>query len=146
MTNGFDFVDKKRAKCEVLKISVPLFPDLLYSKLMIETRKIRKFSPAIKAGRVVSNNAASTQPPIQLLNLMNKLAVQYDNVHRGQSKSSLLTTEIFELSYDTIAQFINAPSRKNIVLYRNATEAINSVMYSLMTEFKDGDNVVATFM
>src|SRR3989339_1357004 len=116
---------------------------LLY---MMDTKKIRKFFPAIKAGRIVSNNAASTQIPIQLLDLQKKLAVQYDNVHRGQSESSLLTTKEFEASYDTIAQFIGAPSRKNIVLYRNTTEAINSVMYSLMTEFKDGDNVVTTFM
>jgi len=113
---------------------------------MINTERIRKFFPAIKAGRIISNNAASTQSPVQLLNLLDDLVVQYDNVHRGQSKSSLLTTEKFESSYDTIAQFINAPSRKNIILYRNATEAINSVMYSLMTEFRDGDNVVTTFM
>ena len=113
---------------------------------MINTKVIRKYFPAIKAGRIVSNNAASTQIPIQLLGLLKKLVVQYDNVHRGQSRSSLLTTEKFESSYDTIAQFIGAPSRKNIILYRNATEAINAVMYSLMTEFRDGDNVVTTFM
>ncbi|MCX6786125.1 MAG: aminotransferase class V-fold PLP-dependent enzyme [Candidatus Komeilibacteria bacterium] len=113
---------------------------------MIETKKIRRFFPAIKAGRVVSNNAASTQVPIQLLKLLEQLVIQYDNIHRGQSRSSLLTTERFESSYDTIAQFIGAPSRKNIILYRNTTEAINSVMYSLMTEFKDGDNIVTTFM
>ncbi len=113
---------------------------------MIKTQKIRKFFLAINSGRTVSNNAASTQVPIQLLNLLKKLIVQYDNVHRGQSAASLLTTERFEASYDTIAQFINAPSKRNIILYRNATEAINSVMYSLMTEFKDGDNVVTTLM
>jgi cysteine desulfurase/selenocysteine lyase len=113
---------------------------------MIETQKIRKFFPAINSGRIVSNNAASTQVPVQLLDLFEKLIVQYDNVHRGQSSASLLTTARFEASYDTIAQFIGAPSKKNIILYRNATEAINSVMYSLMTEFKDGDNVVTTFM
>jgi len=113
---------------------------------MINTQKIRKFFPAIKAGRIISNNAASTQIPIQLLDLLKDITVQYDNVHRGQSQSSILTTERFESSYDTIAQFIGAPSRKNIILYRNTTEAINSVMYSLMTEFKDGDNVVTTFM
>ncbi len=113
---------------------------------MLDTKKIRKFFPAIQSGRIVSNNAASTQVPVQLLDLLKKLVVQYDNVHRGQSQSSLLTTAEFEASYDTIAQFIGAPSRKNIVLYRNTTEAINSVMYSLMTEFKDGDNVVTTFM
>lgn len=113
---------------------------------MINTKKIRKFFPAIKSGRIISNNAASTQVPIQLLNLLKKLIVQYDNVHRGQSQSSMLTTERFESSYDTIAQFIGATSRENIILYRNATEAINSVMYSLMTEFRDGDNLVTTFM
>ncbi len=113
---------------------------------MIDTQKIRKFFPAIKAGRIVSNNAASTQCPIQLLDLLKKLIVQYDNVHRGQSRSSLLTTREFEFSYDTIAQFVGASSRKNIILYRNTTEAINAVMYSLITEFKDGDNLVTTFM
>lgn len=113
---------------------------------MINTQEIKKFFPAITAGRILSNNAASTQVPVQLVELMNKLIASYDNVHRGQSQSSILTTEKFESSYDTIAQFIGAPSRKNIILYRNTTEAINSVMYSLLTEFKDGDNVVTTFM
>lgn len=113
---------------------------------MVNARKIRKFFPAIRAGRIVSNNAASTQTPIQLLNLLKKLVAQYDNVHRGQSRPSRVTTEKFEYSYDTIASFVGAPSRKNIILYRNATEAINSVMYSLLTEFRDGDNIVATFM
>ncbi|MFH1781182.1 MAG: aminotransferase class V-fold PLP-dependent enzyme [Patescibacteria group bacterium] len=113
---------------------------------MIRTEEIRDFFPAIKAGRTISNNAASTQIPIQLLDLLQELIVKYDNVHRGQSDSSISTTERFESSYDTIAQFIGAPSRKNIVLCKNTTEAINCVMYSLMTEFKDGDNVVTTFM
>jgi len=113
---------------------------------MINTKKIRKFFPAIKSGRLVSNNAASTQIPVQLLDLFKKLVVQYDNVHRGQSKASLVTTEKFEASYDTIAQFIGAESRKNIILYGNTTEAIDSVMYSLMTEFKDGDNIITTYM
>ena len=31
-------------------------------------------------------------------------------------------------------------------LYRNTTEAINAVMYSLLTEFRDGDNVVTTML
>jgi hypothetical protein len=28
----------------------------------------------------------------------------------------------------------------------NTTEAINAVMYSLLTQFRDGDNVVTTLM
>lgn len=119
---------------------------LLFLYFMLNTNKIRKFFPAIKAGRIVSNNAASTQVPVQLLDLLKKLSVKYDNVHRGQSDASMATTREFEAAYETIAQFINAPSVKNIILYRNTTEAINSVMYSLLTEFKSGDNVVTTLM
>ena len=97
-------------------------------------------------GRVVTNNAASTQPPRALLALFQALAPAYDNVHRGQSDASQITTERFESAYDDIARFIGAPSRRNIVVVRNTTEAHNTVMYSLMSEFRDGDNVVTTMM
>ena len=70
----------------------------------------------------------------------------YENVHRGQSTASRPTTAAFEESYDTIAAWLNAPSRRIIATYRNTTEAINAVMYSLLTEFRDGDNVVTTMM
>src|SRR5262249_15363830 len=55
-------------------------------------------------------------------------------------------TARFEESYDTIAAFIGAPGQASIALYRNATEAINAVMYALLTEFRDGDNVVTTLL
>ena len=98
------------------------------------------------AGRVVTNNAASTQPPRELLQLYQALAPQYENVHRGQSTASQQTTRLFELSYDDIAAFIGAPGRNNLVLVRNTTEAHNAVMYSLLTDFRDGDNIVTTLM
>ena len=97
-------------------------------------------------GRIVTNNAASTQPPRELTELYRSLAPGYENVHRGQSSASVRMTALFEESYDTIARFIGAPSRASIALYRNTTEAINAVMYSLLTEFRDGDNVVTTLM
>ena len=99
-----------------------------------------------RTGRVVTNNAASTQPPRELLDLYRTLAPQYENVHRGQSSASQHTTRAFEAAYDDIARFVGAKSRNNIVVVRNTTEAINAVMYSLLTEFRDGDNVVATSM
>ena len=64
----------------------------------------------------VTNNAASTQPPRELVELFRSLAPDYENVHRGQSEASKLTTALFEDAYDTIAQFINAPSRANIIV------------------------------
>ncbi|MFC7496906.1 MULTISPECIES: aminotransferase class V-fold PLP-dependent enzyme [unclassified Nocardioides] len=97
-------------------------------------------------GRVVTNNAATTQTPRELIDLYRRLSPWYEGVHRGQSTASQRMTERFEESYDTIATWINAPSRRTIATYRNTTEAINAVMYSQLSEFRDGDNVVTTLM
>ena len=112
----------------------------------VDVHAIREHFAFPALGRIVTNNAASTQPPSELLALYRSLAPGYENVHRGQSSASQEMTARFEQSYDTIAQFIGAPGRASIALYRNATEAINAVMYSLLTEFRDGDNVVTTMM
>ncbi len=97
-------------------------------------------------GRVVTNNAATSQTPRELIDLYRRLSPWYESVHRGQSAASQRMTTEFEESFDTIATWINAPSRRCVATYRNTTEAINAVMYSLLTEFRDGDNVVTTLM
>ena len=112
----------------------------------LDVQAIRRHFAFPELGRIVTNNAASTQPPRELVALYQSLAPGYENVHRGQSSASQQMTALFEESYDTIAQFIGAPGRASIALYRNTTEAINAVMYSLLTEFRDGDNVVTTMM
>jgi len=112
----------------------------------LDVHRIRSHFDFVATGRVVTNNAASTQPPRELIDLYARLIPWYDNVHRGQSAASRRTTEAFESSYDTFAAWLNAPSRRTIATYRNTTEALNAVMYSLMTEFRDGDNVVTTML
>jgi cysteine desulfurase / selenocysteine lyase len=113
---------------------------------VLDVERIRRHFPFVAAGRVVTNNAASTQPPRELLDLYARLTPWYENVHRGQSTASRRTTAAFESSYDTFAAWLNAPDRRSIAIYRNTTEAINAVMYSLLTEFRDGDNVVTTML
>jgi cysteine desulfurase/selenocysteine lyase len=112
----------------------------------LDVDQVRSHFDFVRMGRVVTNNAASTQPPRELVELYRELVPWYENVHRGQSLASRRTTELFESSYDTIASWLNAPGRQTIATYRNATEAINAVMYSLLTEFRDGDNVVTTLL
>ena len=112
----------------------------------LDVRAVRRHFDFPATGRVVTNNAATTQPPRELVDLYRSLVPGYESVHRGRSSASRRTTELFESSYDTVAAWLNAPSRRNVVMCRNATEAINSVMYSLLTEFRDGDNVVTTMM
>jgi cysteine desulfurase/selenocysteine lyase len=112
----------------------------------VDVHAVREHFTFPRRGRIVTNNAASTQPPRELVALYRSLAPGYENVHRGQSSASQEMTALFEESYDTIARFVGAPGRASISLYRNTTEAINAVMYSLLTEFRDGDNVVTTTM
>jgi cysteine desulfurase/selenocysteine lyase len=107
---------------------------------------VRSHFDFVGLGRTVTNNAASTQPPRVLLDRLGAHVREYENVHRGQSSASRATTERFESAYDTIARWLNAPSRRNIATYRNTTEANNAVMYQLLTELRDGDNVVTTML
>jgi hypothetical protein len=94
----------------------------------VDVRAIRRHFTFPEAGRIATNNAASTQPPRELLALYRSLAPGYENVHRGQSTASQQMTALFEESYDTVAEFIGAPGRASIALYRNTTEVINAVI------------------
>lgn len=114
---------------------------------LLQPSSIREHFPAIMKGkRICTNNAATTQIPQELLDMSRELYSQYDNVHRGQSSASIRITEKFEEAYKKIAAFIGSKDWRNVLLYRGTTEAINAVMYSLMTEFEDGDNIVTTHM
>ena len=70
---------------------------------MLDVEQIRRHFEFPATGRVVTNNAASTQPPREPLGLYRSLAPWYENVHRGQSSASQRMTAMFEESYDTIA-------------------------------------------
>ena len=65
-----------------------------------------------KGSRIVTNNAATTQTPVDLLKMHTALARDYENVHRGQSRASRKMTGMLEDSYTTIAGFLNAPEGK----------------------------------
>ena len=112
----------------------------------LDVERFRSHFDFPATGRVVTNNAATSQTPRELIDLYRRLSPWYESVHRGQSAASQRMTTEFEESFDTIATWVNAPSRRCIATYRNTTEAINAVMYSLLTEFRDGDNVVTTLM
>ena len=112
----------------------------------LDVDRIRGHFDLARSGRIVTNNAASTQPPRQLLDLYRSLTPQYENVHRGQSAASQHHHRALRGVLRHDRDWVNAPSRRSIATYRNTTEAHNAVMYSLLTEFRDGDNVVTTML
>ena len=114
----------------------------LFAYAWFLTKRTRR--PAM-AGSVSTNRSFPMENRV-LLDLHHALAPQYENVHRGQSSASQCATWRFEAAYDDIARFVGAKSRNSIGVVRNTTEAHNAVMYSLLTQFRDGDNVVSTLL
>jgi selenocysteine lyase/cysteine desulfurase len=54
----------------------------------IDVHAVRRHFSFPARDRIVLNNAASTQPPRELLALYQSLGPDYENVHRGQSSAS----------------------------------------------------------
>src|SRR6185503_17737269 len=72
-------------------------------------------------------------------------AHEYANVHRGVYRLAERATEGFEGARRTVARLLNAPSEKEIVFTRSATEAINLVAYAWgLDNLGPGDVVVIT--
>jgi selenocysteine lyase/cysteine desulfurase len=63
---------------------------------LLDVHGIRKHFAFPAAGRIVTNNAASTQPPRELIELYRSLMPWYENVHRGQSTALQRMTAMFE--------------------------------------------------
>ncbi|MEE2698601.1 MAG: cysteine desulfurase [Pseudomonadota bacterium] len=94
------------------------------------------------------DSGASAQKPQQVINAMSEIFESfYSNVHRGVHWTSQQSTEAFELSRETVAEFINATSNNEVIFTRGATESINLVAHSWARKYlKSGDEVIISHM
>jgi cysteine desulfurase/selenocysteine lyase len=77
------------------------------------------------------DSAASSQKVNSVINCVNNYYKNdYSNIHRGLYSKSLISTELFEESRETVANFINTNS-KNIIFTKGATESINLIANGL---------------
>ncbi len=97
---------------------------------------------------VFLDSGASAQKPQVVIDTMRRVyESEYANVHRGAYYLSERATALYEGARDTVRDFLNARSRKEVVFTRNATEAINLVAYSWGRKFlKPGDEIVISEM
>jgi len=97
---------------------------------------------------VYLDNAASAQKPQAVLDRLNRVyTAQYANVHRGLHYLANEATEAYEGARETVAKFLNARRKEEIIFTRNATEAINLVAYTFGRErIKPGDEIVLSIM
>ena len=94
------------------------------------------------------DSGATSQKPNQVLNALNHYYTKLNsNVHRGAHTLSREATAAFEAARDTVAEFIHATSRNEVVFTSGATEAINLVANSYgRTNLLPGDEIVLTEM
>jgi len=94
------------------------------------------------------DNAASAQKPKPVLDRIQEVyTCEYANVHRGLHYLANAATEAYEGAREKVRAFIGAARPEEIVFTRNATEAINLVVYTFARErMKAGDEIVLSIM
>ena len=93
------------------------------------------------------DNAATTQKPQAVLDaIIDYYTTCNANVHRGAHQLSDEATRRYEQARDTVARFINASVREEVIWTRGTTEAINLVANGLAQLLQHGDEVMVTEM
>jgi cysteine desulfurase/selenocysteine lyase len=97
---------------------------------------------------VYLDNAATSQKPFAVIEAMDYFYRQYNsNIHRGIHTIAEEATAKYEEARGRIAEFIGAPSPKQIIFTRNATESINLVAFSWgRANLYPGDLIILTEM
>ena len=97
---------------------------------------------------VFLDSGASAQKPKVVIDCISDIYESYyANVHRGAHYLSQRSTDAYEEARATIADFMNAPSEKNIVFTSGVTESINLVAATWGRKFLgEGDEVVISEM
>jgi cysteine desulfurase / selenocysteine lyase len=92
------------------------------------------------------DSAATSQKPRQVLDALRTFyETSYANVHRGVYELSERATAGYEGARQKVAAFVNAPSERELVFTRNATEGLNLVAYAWgLVNLGPGDLVIVT--
>ncbi len=97
---------------------------------------------------VYLDNTASTQKPRAVLDALERYYLtECSNVHRGLHQLSIEATDDYEAARTTVARFIGAADRREIIFTRGTTESINLVARALGDGgVRHGDELVTTEM
>jgi cysteine desulfurase/selenocysteine lyase len=115
----------------------------------INVEKIREQFPILHQqvnGRdlVYLDNAATNQKPKRVIDALVDYYTGYNaNIHRGIHTLAEKATKAYEHTRDVARDFMNAPSREQIIFTRGVTESINLVAASYGRTFVgEGDEII----
>jgi len=128
-------------------------PDLGLTSEVFDAASIRRDFPILEErvhGRrlVWLDNGATTQKPKAVIDrLRHFYEHENSNIHRAAHTLAGRSTDAYEGAREKVRRFLNAPSTREIVFVRGATEAINLVAQSFgRRHVGRGDEIVITWL
>ncbi|NIQ06778.1 MAG: cysteine desulfurase [Candidatus Korarchaeota archaeon] len=118
----------------------------------MDVEKIRRDFPILTrkihdTPTIYLDNTATSQKPTKVINAVKNYYEKYNaNIHRGIHDLSQEASEMYDKAHKTVAEFIHANSKKEIIFVRNTTEAINLVAKTFGTKLKRGDEILTTLL
>jgi cysteine desulfurase/selenocysteine lyase len=124
-------VEKRKFKVEEVRKDFPILQRTIHGKPL-----------------VYFDTAASAQRPRAVIEATDSFYREHNsNVHRGVHTLSQEATELYEGGRKRLAQFINAPSWREVIFTRGTTESINLVAQSFLRPvLKPGDEILVSHM
>ncbi|HEX6305803.1 MAG TPA: cysteine desulfurase [Anaerolineales bacterium] len=121
---------------------------------VLDSEQLRRDFPILKrevrpgVPLVYLDSAATSQKPRPVIQVMRDFLEQSNaNIHRGIHTLAEEATLKYEQARVKIAEFIGAPSARQVIFTRNTTESINLVAHSWgRANLKPGDLVILTEM
>jgi cysteine desulfurase / selenocysteine lyase len=97
---------------------------------------------------VYLDSANSSQKPRAVIDAMEHFTEHsYSNIHRAVYEIAEEATAAYEAGREAMRRFLNAPSNREVIFTKNATEAINLVAYSWARHnLGEGDAILLTEM
>jgi cysteine desulfurase/selenocysteine lyase len=160
--NSFYFLENAGALSKPSPVSSPskspafqanAIPNLHLQSQQFDIGSIRRDFPILQERvnghpLIWLDNAATTQKPQSVID---RISYFYEhensNIHRAAHELAARATDAYEDARSKVAHFLNAPSSKEIVFARGATEAINLVAQAWgRRHIGKGDEIVITWI
>ncbi len=125
------FNDMNKEQLHQIRADFPILTEKIYNKDLI-----------------YFDNGATSQKPRCVVEKIEQGYYRYNaNIHRGVHYLSQKATEEHEAARTTVAEFLHAGKREEIIFTRGTTEAINLVAFSFGEAFcKAGDEIVISVL
>ena len=127
--------------------------ELGIAKRPLDAKLIRRDFPILEErvhGRplIWLDNAATTQKPQAVIDRLAQFYThENSNIHRAAHELAARATDAYEGAREKTRRFLNAPSTREILFVRGATEAINLVAQSWgRRNVREGDDIVITWL